>query len=419
MSDESHIHKYNDFDVEILKSGSSYVARVLKSPSGEARCGFDKRPVAAAELKRFAQEILIRGAPARRVDRPDAAAAKRLGEKLYAALFAGDVLTCYERSLQQCLDTEGLRVRLRFQLCPELMNIPWELLYDRRNDNFLGMAPRTPIVRYMELGQPISPLIVSGRLKVLVVTAAPRVQGLGSLKIKSEFRDLKKALKELEDVGRVEIEELNGASIQELHDRLNAKVFHVIHFIGHGTFDEDRGEGSLLFEGPGRSRQDVSGAQLGIVLQSHRTRLVVINSCDGARTDAADPFSGVAQSLVQKGIPAVVGMQFSITDDAALAFSRVFYRSIAEGVPVDRAVTNARQSIMLAPNWLEWATPVLYLRAEHGDLFDFRNAGGIAGLQTAATTASAAPRPSRQSGFGPDGDPQPDLPAPAFSSAGP
>ena len=286
------------------------------------------------------------------------------------------------------------------------MNVPWELLYDRHNDNFLGMAPRTPIVRYIELGQPVAPLVVSGRLKVLVVMASPRIPGLSHLKIQSEFKDLKKALTELAAVGRVEITELNHASIQSLQELLNAKVFHVIHFIGHGTFDEARGEGSLLFEGPGRSRQDVSGAQLGIVLQSRRARLVVINSCDGAKADAKDPFSGVAQSLVQKGIPAVVAMQFSITDEAALAFSRVFYRSIAEGVPVDRAVTNARQSIMFS-NWLEWATPVLYLRAEHGDLFDFRSGEGVSALP-----------PSRQSAFGPDGDPQHDLPGPALAPAG-
>ena len=67
----------------------------------------------------------------------------------------------------------------------------------------------------------------------------------------------------------------------------------------------------------------------------HRSlRLAVLNSCEGARATAADPFSGTAQSLVQQGIPAVVAMQFEITDEAAITFALRALRGIADGLPV-------------------------------------------------------------------------------------
>ena len=45
-------------------------------------------------------------------------------------------------------------------------------------------------------------------------------------------------------------------------------------------------------------------------------RLVVLNSCEGARTTLTDPYAGVATTLVQLGVPAVVAMQFEISDRA-------------------------------------------------------------------------------------------------------
>ncbi|MDQ6942179.1 MAG: CHAT domain-containing protein [Candidatus Eremiobacteraeota bacterium] len=415
MAEESPVHKYKNFDVEIIKDGLSYRARVLSSPGGEGYCKFDKSPIQPASLKKFADDILIRSARARRVDEPDAATAKQLGEKLYSAIFKDDVLNCYVRSMQKCLDTEGLRIRLRFESCPELMNIPWELLYDRHNNNFLGMALRTPIIRYLELGEQIGPLVVKDRLEVLVVMAEPK--GVPPLQIRAEFKNLKKALAELEAVGRVRITELKNASIDSLQEILNTKVFHVVHFIGHGIFDNTKKRGVLLFKGPDGGRKDVSGETLGIVLQHRRIRLVVINSCEGAKTHASDAFSGVAQSLVQKGVPAVVAMQFSISDDAALAFSRAFYRSLAEGAPVDRAMINARQKIVFAENWLEWATPVLYLRSESGDLFEFRSGQDSVATRTSAGRNVTAPRASAAKR--PTNSPTSDLPGPALSAGPP
>ena len=73
---------------------------------------------------------------------------------------------------------------------------------------------------------------------------------------------------------------------------------------------------------------------------------------------------------MQQGIPAVVAMQFEITDGAAKTFSQAFYAAVAGGHPVENALFEARMAIFTENHALEWATPVLYTRAADGHLFD-------------------------------------------------
>ena len=56
---------------------------------------------------------------------------------------------------------------------------------------------------------------------------------------------------------------------------------------------------------------------------------------------------------------------------AAIEFAQAFYGALTYGKPVDEAIVEARKAISLAvANTVEWGTPVLFLRAEHGRLFD-------------------------------------------------
>jgi hypothetical protein len=73
---------------------------------------------------------------------------------------------------------------------------------------------------------------------------------------------------------------------------------------------------------------------------------------------------------VQQGIPAVIAMQFEITDQAAITLAREFYGAVADGYPVDAAMAEARKAIFATGNDVEWGTPVLYLRAPDGRIFD-------------------------------------------------
>jgi hypothetical protein len=60
-------------------------------------------------------------------------------------------------------------------------------------------------------------------------------------------------------------------------------------------------------------------------------------------------------------------MQFAISDEAAIEFTRSFYSGLAANLPLDAAVGEARKAINLAlPGSVEWGTPVLFTRAPDG-----------------------------------------------------
>ena len=114
----------------------------------------------------------------------------------------------------------------------------------------------------------------------------------------------------------------------------------------------------------------MTGRDLGVYLAQHASlRLAVINACEGARTADDDPFAGVATSLVRRGLPAVVAMQFEITDAAAVTFASEFYWKLADCGLVDTALAYTRLAIF-ANNEIEWATPVLFMRTAEGRIFD-------------------------------------------------
>ena len=106
-----------------------------------------------------------------------------------------------------------------------------------------------------------------------------------------------------------------------------------MHFVGHGAFSR---VGVLILQDEQGHGWPVSGDELGTLLHDHRSlRLAFLNACEGARASEGDLFSGVAQSLVQQGIPAVVAMQFPISERAAGVLVHEFYASLSEGHPVD------------------------------------------------------------------------------------
>jgi hypothetical protein len=81
-------------------------------------------------------------------------------------------------------------------------------------------------------------------------------------------------------------------------------------------------------------------------------------------------------------------MQYEISSLAAIEFSRSLYE-IADGMPVDAAVAEARRAVSVsARNSVEWGTPVLHMRSPDGVLFS------IDGLTTSAARATGTYRTS-------------------------
>jgi hypothetical protein len=110
---------------------------------------------------------------------------------------------------------------------------------------------------------------------------------------------------------------------------------------------------------------------LGVLLRDHPSlRVAILNAYEGAVFNRNDVFTGVAQNLSRQEMPAVIAMQFEITDSVAIILAKAFYESLARGTPVDTALAEARLAIFAADDGVGWGAPVLYLRAHDGHLFD-------------------------------------------------
>ncbi len=293
------------------------------------------------------------------------------GEKLFNTIFSGQIYAAYLAS-QERAGADGLRIRLGLDNAGSLEDAPWELLRDPRAD-YLALSRQTPIIRYPRI-LTVRPLVeVTLPLRVLVMISSPSDQQ--RLDVEAEWRSLQEATADLRARGLLEMERLDDAQLLTLQRKLRSgTLYHVFHYIGHAAFDETSQSGMLAFEDP-RTNQTIpiSGEALARELSEENSiRLVVLNACQGARQNDKDPFAGIASSIVARGVPAVVAMQFAISDEASRVFSQEFYRALSEGYPIEAAMAESRRALSSSVDNLEWATPVLYLRAPTGVLFPKR-----------------------------------------------
>jgi hypothetical protein len=368
--------EYLDFDVEVGSgSGREYPLAVLGSPAGEARgtLSFPFDEIALDNRLKDVQIALLRSSGARRQGMLAAAEhepVRQFGQALFDALMNGGLRDLYYKSRREALQQgKGLRIKLRIQ-SPALSALPWEFLYDPHEAEFVCLSRKTPIVRYVHLDHPIVPLSISPPLRILAMVATPSDRE--ALDVDREKQRMERVVECLR--GLVELVWLEGQTWRALQAAMRQGPWHLFHFTGHGGFDTNGGEGFLvLADEQGRSFP-LSATQLGRLLADHTSlRLAVLNACEGARGSARDVFSSAAMVLVRRGIPAVLAMQYEITDRAAVEFARAFYEALIDGTPVDAAVAEARKAISMAiGHTVEWATPVLYLRAPDGALFTVR-----------------------------------------------
>lgn len=359
--------RYLNLDITVAQTEHGYVV-ALSGPVCNGSGSFAS-PFTALEIEnlmlRIGQSHVLR----RRIDSPEQAAVRTFGEKLFGAVFAGDLETCYRANLNHAdQQGNGLRLRLRLSDAPALVGLPWEYLYDPEARRFPVLSSKTPIVRYLDLPGWVRPLAVAPPLRLLAVIASPRDRD--PLDTEREWNRLAEALTPLQQRGLLVIERLESPTVPALQRQLRRNTYHMLHFVGHGGFSDEMQDGMLIFEDESGDSYRSSAEEVGALLHDHSSlRLVMLNACEGGRASVDDPLSGVAQSLVCQGVPAVIAMQFEVSDATAVTLSHEFYSAITDGLPVDAALGEARKAIDTQSDSVEWGTPVLYLRASDGTIF--------------------------------------------------
>jgi peptidoglycan hydrolase-like protein with peptidoglycan-binding domain len=409
---------YDDFRVTFTARDDGSFDVLAADADGGIAVGVFSLPLSEAELEQAVLDVATARAAARRTRKatpvaevpapttatitrdvggsgPPPVDVERLGRLIAEALFNGEIGTAYESARGRAeTRNHGLRLSLALAAAPALLSVPWEFLY--RPPRFLASQRRSPLVRVLEASRMASPPTVERSVRVLGVVASPR--DLPPLDVGAERERMVRALEPVRALGRVELEWLEPASPGGLRRALRDGTYHVVHYVGHSDFTE-HGDGILYLEGADGNSVRVDETLFANLLSDQATlRLVVLNSCEGARTTLTDPYAGVATTLVRLGVPAVVAMQFEISDGAAILFAEELYTNlIGRQDPIDAAIGEARKAIYAEIDSVEWATPVLFLSDPDVELFRFE--------------VEAAPLPPPDPPGEPAADAQPDASA--------
>jgi formylglycine-generating enzyme required for sulfatase activity len=286
---------------------------------------------------------------------------KAIGSTLFRALFSGAVEKAFNRAEAKARwSGSRLRLRLRFE-SPELAAYPWEYLYDLEDEEFLFRSGRASILRTLDVSAAPRPLLVAGPLRMLVLSAGP--EALPSLCLDEEFAAIQSALSSLTRAGRLKIHRMDRPTLSSLSAYLQDNECHIVHFLGHGD------AGVLYMEDTDGSKLSIDHDIFSEFLRHEHLRLVILNACEGARAGEESPFSGVAQRLVRRGVPAVVGMQCVVVDPMAVAFSRHFYQFLARTGRPGQALASTRRALLADGYRDGWGAPALYMQSSDGQLF--------------------------------------------------
>lgn len=264
-------------------------------------------------------------------------------------------------------------------LCREL---PLEALYEHRL-SFVATSLYTPISRSLRYTADRDPYPLQLPLRILCVVAAPHDKP--PAQIPQEQAVVAAALQKLIAAGAVELEYCQPPTNPELQAQLQ-KGFHVLHFIGHGSFDivgeDPYPQPHICLVDPVSGASDPLDAEtLHDMLKDSTVRLAVFTACSSAAPTPKEvetnvgPFHGVAQRLVSNvsGVSAVVAMQFDLEDQAAVTFSEKLYSNLlVPGRPLDEIIVMCRKAIVaqLSMGHRAWVTPVVYWRCQDGKVFE-------------------------------------------------
>jgi tetratricopeptide (TPR) repeat protein len=328
------------------------------------------------------------------------------GEELYTKVLGGSSGT---QNLWGSIRNEiaDLRVEITTGVA-EAASIPWELMRDPDLTSPISLRVKSFVRVQSNPGISFVPVLPSddGRIRLLYIASRPS----GSEDV--ELRAIANRL--LQDLGperaRFDIKALRPPTFERLQKELTdaktaGRPYHIVHFDGHGVYadlskskfadwvgklssvtlgGEKTGKhGYLLFEHPSENKmRPVDGQTLGQLLHDNGVPVLVLNACQSAMHQAAAApksaedvhdevraIGSLAQAVVDQGIPAVLGMRYSVYVVTAAQYIGQLYAALAGGRSFGQASTEGRKHLQRNPErWVglqprvlqDWFVPVAY-----------------------------------------------------------
>jgi len=294
---------------------------------------------------------------------------RQFGKCLYDLIFPGPIHTHFNQT-EAVARERRQKVRIRLTVQPDnLSQIPWEFMYREEGGHFLAVNPDTVLSRYLNV--PLPQQNPANRqevpLHMLLIIADPTDQ----VRLEPDMWEgiIRQAIAPIEQ--NISLQVVKQATRRNITNALMQHKPDIVQFVGHGIYQNGKGHLALVgSDGETWLIDDSRFANLFLGVDD-RLSLVCLATCESAKSNSLQGFLGIAPQLVQRGIPAVVAMQYSVLIKTAKTFFEEFYDAVAAHKPVDWAVQWARNQISIEHGLdnREFATPVLYMRAEDGNIF--------------------------------------------------
>ncbi|MGB7923281.1 MAG: CHAT domain-containing protein [Pyrinomonadaceae bacterium] len=349
---------YLDFDLKLFSGGQQeYLVEVLHSPlSGRSEPFPLKLP--ETEIADWRNR-----SKSKRINSQTTTA---LGRKLFEALLPASIRTIWDKNEGAAGLQDVLRLRLDIR-APELADVPWEIIHDDRH--FLALTPQRSVVRYLYNCVAFPPVARDAPLNVLLAISAPR-DAPPLPAINHEVDRICSGLTALQAAGKMgRVDILRRMTLAGLQDQLRQRPYHILHYMGHGAFEQN--QGYLILENEQGYARWVKAETLKYFFGGSPLRLLFFNACQTAINSQANSLLGVAHAALVAGLPAVVAMQDTIADQAAAAFAQEFYQALGEGRTLESCMTEGRRAILdrVSMESMSWAIPVLFSNAPGGLLW--------------------------------------------------
>ena len=229
------------------------------------------------------------------------------------------------------------------------------------------------------------PAADEGRVRLLYVVCRPG--GRNDVELRAVANRLLQDLGE--DLARFDITALRPPTFEQLQKELTdakaaGRPYHIVHFDGHGVYEDlskttladwlkaidaltlggkHHGKhGYLLFEHPGSEREHAACVRrrTGQAPPRHRRaragaqRLPIRHARSHRRTgkkpaadnvhDEVRAIGSLAQAVIDQGIPAVLGMRYSVFVVTAAQYIGQLYAALAQGRPFGQAASEGRKA---------------------------------------------------------------------------
>jgi len=260
---------------------------------------------------------------------------------------------------------------------------PWEMAAFDHHGKSIFYGPGRQLTRQFRTTLSGPPGLIApqtaDRLRVLVIAdPAPEaeLQLPGARKEGRAVVHILQTIKEQQGLDLI-IEQRIGANEcdpVELAALILNEEFDLIHYSGHGDFDEKNPDlsGWILSKKHMLSARDIFRAR-------RVPRLIFANACFSGVVRSGKPFgleesnrslAGLAQAFFERGVQNYIGTGWPVDDAAALTFAKVFYSEALEGADLGSALAKARGQILdLGSTWGAYqhygqATAKLILRSD-------------------------------------------------------